>query len=81
MLGSDLRVQFFFPKHIKKPDYVTTGVVPDWGDSIELKTEDQIRGLREACQLARHILLLAGKSLKVVPSQRNLHTGSLSLSP
>ncbi|CAO2597101.1 Methionine aminopeptidase 1D, mitochondrial [Lemmus lemmus] len=53
------------PEHIKKPDYVTTGVVPDWGDSIEVKTEDQIRGLREACQLARHILLLAGKSLKV----------------
>ncbi|ERE71994.1 methionine aminopeptidase 1D [Cricetulus griseus] len=53
------------PKHIKKPDYVTTGIVPDWGDSIEVKNEDQIQGLREACQLARHILLLAGKSLKV----------------
>ncbi|XP_052582666.1 methionine aminopeptidase 1D, mitochondrial isoform X5 [Peromyscus californicus insignis] len=53
------------PKHIKKPDYVTTGIVPDWGDSIEVKNEDQIQGLREACQLARHVLLLAGKSLKV----------------
>nr|XP_012317799.1 methionine aminopeptidase 1D, mitochondrial isoform X1 [Aotus nancymaae] len=53
------------PKHIKKPDYVTTGIVPDWGDSIEVKNEDQIQGLRQACQLARHVLLLTGKSLKV----------------
>ncbi|XP_038961097.1 methionine aminopeptidase 1D, mitochondrial isoform X3 [Rattus norvegicus] len=53
------------PEHIKKPDYVTTGIVPDWGDSIEVKNEDQIQGLREACRLARHVLLLAGKSLKV----------------
>ncbi|KAF5910720.1 hypothetical protein HPG69_004809, partial [Diceros bicornis minor] len=53
------------PKHIKKPDYVTTGIVPDWGDSIEVKNEDQIQGLRQACQLARRVLLLAGKSLKV----------------
>ncbi|XP_005415919.1 methionine aminopeptidase 1D, mitochondrial [Geospiza fortis] len=53
------------PKHIKKPDYVTTGVVPDWGDDIEIKNEDQIQGLRQACQLARHVLLLAGKGLKV----------------
>lgn len=69
MLGSDLRFQSFFLKHIKKPDYVTTGIVPDWGDSIEVKTEDQIQGLHQACQLARHVLLLAGKSLKVVSHQ------------
>ncbi|RXM29060.1 Methionine aminopeptidase 1D, mitochondrial [Acipenser ruthenus] len=48
-----------------KPDYVTTGIVPDWGDYIEIKDEDQIQELRQACQLARRILLLAGKSLKV----------------
>ncbi|XP_019378396.1 PREDICTED: methionine aminopeptidase 1D, mitochondrial [Gavialis gangeticus] len=53
------------PKNIKRPDYVTTGIIPDWGDYIEIKTEDQIQGLRQVCQLARHILLLAGKSLKV----------------
>ncbi|KAK6485075.1 methionine aminopeptidase 1D [Huso huso] len=53
------------PEHIMKPDYVTTGIVPDWGDYIEIKDEDQIQGLRQACQLARRILLLAGKSLKV----------------
>eukprot|EP00062_Callorhinchus_milii_P005811 gi/632945675/ref/XP_007888183.1/ PREDICTED: methionine aminopeptidase 1D, mitochondrial isoform X2 [Callorhinchus milii] len=53
------------PKHIKKPDYVTTGIVANWGDCIEIKDEDQIQGLRQACQLARQTLLLAGKSLKV----------------
>ncbi|XP_072903324.1 methionine aminopeptidase 1D, mitochondrial isoform X2 [Hemitrygon akajei] len=52
------------PKHIKKPDYVTTGIIPDWGDYIEIKDEDQIQGLRQACQLARQILLFAGRSLK-----------------
>ncbi|MBN3272599.1 MAP12 aminopeptidase, partial [Polyodon spathula] len=54
------------PEHIMKPDYVTTGIIPDWGDDIEIKDEDQIQGLRQACQLARRILLLAGKSLKVL---------------
>lgn len=44
---------------------MTTGIVPDWGDDIEIKNEDQIQGLRQACQLARHVLLLAGKGLKV----------------
>ncbi|XP_015214488.1 methionine aminopeptidase 1D, mitochondrial isoform X2 [Lepisosteus oculatus] len=53
------------PQHIMKPDYVTTGIIPDWGDYIEIKDEDQIQGLRQACQLARHILLLAGRSVKV----------------
>lgn len=27
------------------PDYVTTGIVSDWGDRIEIKDEDQIQGL------------------------------------
>lgn len=44
---------------------MTTGIVPDWGDDIEIKNEDQIQGLRQACQLARQVLLLAGKGLKV----------------
>lgn len=48
---------------------MTTGIVPAWGDSIEVKNEDQIQGLRQACQLARHVLLLAGKSLKVESHQ------------
>lgn len=45
---------------------MTTGIVPDWGDDIEIKNEDQIQGLRQACQLARRVLLLAGKGLKVM---------------
>lgn len=52
-----------------KPDYVTTGIVPEWGDFIEIKDEDQIEGLRRACQLARHILLMTGKTLKVMEAE------------
>ena len=40
--------------------------VPDWPDYIEIKDEEQIEGMKSACQLARHILLLAGRSLKVI---------------
>lgn len=62
---------------------MTTGIVPDWGDSIEVKNEDQIQGLRQACQLARHVLLLAGKSLKVASHQasEDLHKGQQTLLP
>lgn len=48
-----------------QPDYVSTGLVPEWPDYIEIKNKEQIEGLARACQLARHILLLAGGSLKV----------------
>lgn len=48
-----------------QPDYVRTGLVPEWPDYIEIKNQEQIEGLARACQLARHILLLAGGSLKV----------------
>ncbi|KAK1803000.1 hypothetical protein P4O66_021524, partial [Electrophorus voltai] len=51
--------------HIQKPDYVSSITVPEWPDFTELKDEEQIKGLRRACQLARHILLFAGNSLKV----------------
>ncbi|XP_073503047.1 methionine aminopeptidase 1D, mitochondrial isoform X3 [Phyllobates terribilis] len=57
-----------------KPDYVTTGIVPDWGDFIEIKDEDQIQGLRQACQLARHILLTAGRTLKVGMTTEEIDT-------
>ncbi|RXN02827.1 methionine aminopeptidase mitochondrial [Labeo rohita] len=52
-------------EHIQKPDYVSSSKVPEWPDYIEVKDEEQIEGLRRACQLARHVLLLAGKSLRV----------------
>lgn len=48
-----------------QPDYVQTGLVPEWPDYIEIKDKEQIEGLTRACQLARHVLLLAGHSLKV----------------
>ncbi|XP_016095366.1 methionine aminopeptidase 1D, mitochondrial-like [Sinocyclocheilus grahami] len=60
-----VRPSYAVPKHIQKPDYVSSSKVPEWLDYIEIKDEEQIQGLRRACQLARHVLLLAGKSLKV----------------
>ncbi|XP_062336957.1 methionine aminopeptidase 1D, mitochondrial [Osmerus eperlanus] len=60
-----VRPAYTVPKHIQRPDYVFSGVIPDWPGYIEIKDEEQIQGLARACQLARHILLLAGRSLKV----------------
>ncbi|KAI2668438.1 Methionine aminopeptidase 1D, mitochondrial [Labeo rohita] len=60
-----VRPSYAVPKHIQKPDYVSSSKVPEWPDYIEVKDEEQIEGLRRACQLARHVLLLAGKSLRV----------------
>ena len=48
-----------------RPDYVKSRLVPEWPDYIEIKDQEQIEGLARACQLARHVLLLAGRSLKV----------------
>lgn len=48
-----------------RPDYVSTGLVPEWPDYIDIKEKEQIEGLARACQLARHVLLLAGRSLRV----------------
>lgn len=55
-------------KHIVRPDYVGTGLVPEWPDYIEINNQEQIQGLARACQLARHVLLLAAGSLKVSTS-------------
>ncbi|XP_017312922.1 methionine aminopeptidase 1D, mitochondrial isoform X1 [Ictalurus punctatus] len=60
-----VRPPYPVPKHIQKPGYVSSSSVPEWPDYIEINDEEQIEGLRRACQLARHILLLAGSSLKV----------------
>ncbi|TNN77017.1 Methionine aminopeptidase 1D, mitochondrial [Liparis tanakae] len=51
--------------HIVQPDYVSRRLVPEWPDYIEIKDREQIEGLARACQLARHVLLLAGRSLRV----------------
>ncbi|XP_061152112.1 methionine aminopeptidase 1D, mitochondrial isoform X2 [Syngnathus typhle] len=60
-----VRPAYAVPKHIERPDYVANGLVPEWPDYIELKNAEQIQGLARACRLARHVLLLAGQSLKV----------------
>ncbi|XP_062383610.1 methionine aminopeptidase 1D, mitochondrial [Sardina pilchardus] len=60
-----VRPPYVVPKHIQRPDYVSSSSVPDWPGYIEIKDEEQIEGLKRACQLARQILLLAGRSLKV----------------
>ncbi|KAM9789357.1 methionine aminopeptidase 1D, mitochondrial [Neosynchiropus ocellatus] len=60
-----VRPAYPVPKHIVKPGYVGADVVPEWPDYIEIKDQEQIEGLARACQLARHVLLLAGSSLKV----------------
>uniref|UniRef100_A0A1A7XQ13 Methionine aminopeptidase n=1 Tax=Iconisemion striatum TaxID=60296 RepID=A0A1A7XQ13_9TELE len=60
-----VRPAYPVPKHIIQPDYVGTGLVPEWPDYIEIKNQEQIKGLARACQLARHVLLLAGRSVKV----------------
>ncbi|ETE69625.1 Methionine aminopeptidase 1D, mitochondrial, partial [Ophiophagus hannah] len=61
---ADVSPPYPVPKHIKQPDYVTTGAPPDMGDEIDLKNEDQIQRLRQACQLAGRVLRLAGRSVK-----------------
>lgn len=46
-LLSSSSYNLFFPcsQHIMTPDYVTTGIVSNWGDHREIKDEDQIQGL------------------------------------
>ncbi|CAL1579866.1 unnamed protein product [Knipowitschia caucasica] len=60
-----VRPAYAVPKHIERPDYVGTGVVPEWPNYIEIKNQQQIEGLTKASQLARHVLLLAGQGLQV----------------
>lgn len=49
-----------------QPDYVGSRLVPEWPDYIEIKSQEQIDDLARACRVARHVLLLAGQSLKVI---------------
>ncbi|RVE61862.1 hypothetical protein OJAV_G00173510 [Oryzias javanicus] len=60
-----VRPSYPVPEHIQRPDYVTSGLVPEWPDYIEIKNLEQIEGLTRACQLARHVLFLAGSNLNV----------------
>ncbi|XP_024922116.1 methionine aminopeptidase 1D, mitochondrial isoform X1 [Cynoglossus semilaevis] len=53
------------PKHIVRPDYIGSELIPEWPDYIEIKDQEQIEGLARACQLARHVLLVAESNVKV----------------
>ena len=54
------------PDHIPKPPYVESGVVGEEGSTVEIKNEEQIRGMRSACQLARKILNHVALQLEVI---------------
>lgn len=44
LLSSSCTLSFFsFSQYIMTPDYVTTGIVSDWPDHIEIKDEDLIQ--------------------------------------
>ncbi|CAL8281413.1 unnamed protein product [Lota lota] len=60
-----VRPAYSVPKHIVRPNYIGSAVVPEWPAYVELKDEEQIEGLTKACQLARQVLLLAGRCIKV----------------
>ncbi|CAM9948273.1 unnamed protein product [Phaeothamnion confervicola] len=55
------------PDHIQKPDYAVTGVpkgqVPRFGWMIEVKTPEQIAGMRAAGRAAREVLDAAGRAV------------------
>lgn len=48
-----------------RPDYIGSELIPEWPDYIEIKDQEQIEGLARACQLARHVLLVAESNVKV----------------
>jgi methionyl aminopeptidase len=53
------------PDHIVKPRYYETGQKPEQDDFIEIKNEEQIQGMREACKLAANILKRCGNIVRV----------------
>ncbi|XP_045215720.2 methionine aminopeptidase 1D, mitochondrial-like [Mercenaria mercenaria] len=53
------------PDYISKPPYALTGVVPPSPSAPEIKTEEQIEGVWNSCKLARYVLDVVAKSIKV----------------
>lgn len=53
------------PDHIVKPPYVDSGIVPPSPTEPEIKTQVQIDATWNACKLARHVLDVVEKSIKV----------------
>lgn len=52
-------------EHIRKPEYADSGVTKETEPEIEIKTEEQIKCMRESCVLAKTILDEVGKYVKV----------------
>lgn len=51
--------QYLIPKHIKQPPYTRTNGIPHLNLTIPLKNKLEIIAVREACLLAKHILVFA----------------------
>ena len=53
------------PQHIQRPPYAETGLVPDSPKSIEIKTDEQIAAMKEACRTARKVINITRDYIKV----------------
>ena len=53
------------PPDIKRPPYAFTGIVPPSPSYAEIKTESEIKHMKEACQVARKVLNIAKDFVKV----------------
>ena len=53
------------PQHIQRPPYSETGLVPDSPKSIEIKTDEQIAAMKEACRTARKVINITRDYIKV----------------
>ena len=53
------------PPNIARPPYALNGIVPPSPSHAEIKTESEIKHMREACQVARKVLNTARDFVKV----------------
>lgn len=66
-LVSPQKVQdsLYIPDCIEKPQYVMSELLEPKGPDVEIKTKQQITGMREVCRIARRILNAVSEELKV----------------
>lgn len=65
--GNVSKERWIVPDNIDKPPYYETLNRPSiTNGKIEIKTNEQIKGMRESCKLAANILRRCGNILKVV---------------
>ncbi|XP_071963032.1 methionine aminopeptidase 1D, mitochondrial-like isoform X2 [Antedon mediterranea] len=53
------------PKHIMRPDYVKSGLIPPASRDVDFLEEKDMNSMRHVCRLARQILNVAASELKV----------------